>query len=134
MVHDFLKVEPQGGETAIKYLSRALTVDTAAVAVKDYFLSALLLDKRLEEFADSLPRFYNVSDTANLPLHYREAMLLCSKVFPDKELLFVDVALDKRYAELLKLHERINAPEAFRYRGEGGTDVINTCRIHCDTQ
>ncbi len=105
MVHDFLKVEPQRGETAIKYLSRALTVDTAAVAVKDYFLSALLLDKRLEEFADSLPRFYNVSDTANLPLHYREAMLLCSKVFPDKELLFVDVALDKRYAELLKLEQ-----------------------------
>ena len=105
MVYDFLKVKPQKGEETIKFLERALSVDTAAVAVKDYYLSALLLDKRLEEFADSLPRFYNVADTVNLPAHYKEAMLLCSKLFPDKELSFGDATLEKKYAELLKIEQ-----------------------------
>jgi hypothetical protein len=105
MVYDFLKVKPQKGEDAIKFLERALSVDTASVAVKDYYLSALLLDKRLEEFADSLPRFYNVADTVNLPAHYKEAMLLCSKLFPDRESLYADEALEKRYAELLKVEQ-----------------------------
>ncbi|MBE6303716.1 MAG: hypothetical protein E7089_07240 [Bacteroidales bacterium] len=105
MVYDFLKVSPEKGEGTIKFLSRALSVDTAAVAVKDYYLSALLLDKRLEEFVDSLPRLYNVADTANLPLHYKEALLLCSKVFPDKESCFTDAALEEKYSEMLKLEQ-----------------------------
>ena len=105
MVYDFLKVAPKKGEKTIEFLSRALSVDTAAVAVKDYYLSALLLDKRLEEFADSLPRLYNVADTANLPMHYKEALLLCSKVFPNKETSFADAALEEKYSEMLKLEQ-----------------------------
>lgn len=105
MVYDFLKVKPQKEEGTIEFLTRVLGVDTAAVAVKDYYLSALLLDKRLEEFADSLPRFYNVSDVANLPLHYREALLLCSKVFPDKVTSFADSALEEKYSEMLKVEQ-----------------------------
>ena len=105
MVYDFLKVVPEKGEETIKFLSRAMSIDTAAVAVKDYYLSALLLDKRLEEFADSLPRLYNVADTANLPLHYKEALLLCSKVFPDKESCFTDATLEEKYAEMLKIEQ-----------------------------
>ncbi len=105
MVYDFLKVTPNNGEATLDYLSRAMSVDTASVAVKDYYLSALLLDKRLEEFADSLPRFYNVADTANLPMHYKEAMLLHSKFFQQKEPSFTDEALEKRYEELLKIEQ-----------------------------
>jgi hypothetical protein len=105
MVCDFLKVEPQKGEETIKFLSRALSVDSASAAVKDYYLSALLLDKRLEEFVDSLPRFYDVSDTANIPLHYKEALLLYSKVFPDKKSHFTDDALEKKYADMLKVEK-----------------------------
>lgn len=105
MVYDFLNVTPNKGENTMGFLSRALSVDTASVAVKDYYLSALLLDKRLEEFVDSLPRFYNVADSVNLPKHYKEALLLCSKVFPDKKHSFNDVALEKEYAEMLKLEQ-----------------------------
>lgn len=105
MVNDFLKVAPVKGEKTIEFLSRALSVDTASVAVKDYYLSALLLDKRLEEFVDSLPRFYDVSNVANLPRHYKEAMLLCSKVFPDKNISFADDALENEYAEMLKIEQ-----------------------------
>ena len=106
IVYDFLKVKPAKGEGTVDFLSRALSVDTASVAIKDYYLSALLLDKRLEEFVDSLPRFYNISDTVNLPLHYKEALFLCSKVFPDKEFSFADAALEQKYSEMLKLeHE-----------------------------
>lgn len=105
MVYDFLKVSPQKGETSIEFLSRALAVDSAAVAVKDYYLSALLLDKRLEEFAGSLSRFYDVSDVANLPVHYKEALLLCSKIFPDKVASFSDAALEEKYSEMLKIEQ-----------------------------
>ena len=105
MVCDFLKVTPNKGEATLDYLSRAMSVDTASVAVKDYYLSALLLDKRLEQFADSLPRFYDVSDTVNMPMHYKEAMLLCSKLFPQKKSSFVDDALEQKYAEMLKTEQ-----------------------------
>ncbi len=105
MVYDFLKVKPHKGEAAGDFLSRALSVDTASVAVKDYYLSALLLDRRLNEFVDSLPRFYNLSDSLNLPQHYQEALFLCSKVFPDKGVSFTTSTFEEKYAELLKLEQ-----------------------------
>ena len=105
LVYDFLKVTPVKGESVTAFLTRALSVDTASIAVKDYYLSALLLDKRIEEFVDSLTSFYDVSDTANIPLHYREAMFLCSKLFPVKGIAFTDETLEKNYVELMKLEQ-----------------------------
>ena len=40
----------------------------------DYYLCALLLDKKVSTFANELPKYYSVD--ANLPRHYQEALVL----------------------------------------------------------
>ncbi len=40
----------------------------------DYELCSLLLDRRIDEFAESISKYYNIND--KLPKHYREALLL----------------------------------------------------------
>jgi hypothetical protein len=103
-VCNFLKVAPVKNEEAITYLERALAVDTADVAVKDYYLSALLLDKRLDEFVDSLPACYNVADVSSLPRYFKEALLLHGKMNEAlSDAQFADAELEKRYAEFVAL-------------------------------
>lgn len=103
MVYDCLKVTRQKGERILPFLERAVAVDTASAAVKDYYLSALLLDKRLEEFAASLPAFYDVADTVSLPKHFKEALFLYARIAENAELQVQDAALEKAYNELLAL-------------------------------
>lgn len=103
-VSNFLKVNPIKNEEAIAYLKRALDVDTAAAVVKDYYLSALLLDKRLDEFVDSLPACYNVADVSSLPRYFKEALLLHGKMNEAlSDAQFADAELEKRYAEFVAL-------------------------------
>lgn len=102
-VCNYLKVIPGKDEKSIAFFQRAARVDSAAVAVKDYYLSALLLDRRLEEFVDSLPGFYNLADTAMLPVHYKEALFLYDKIKDTPDPQFKDDALEKRYAEFVTL-------------------------------
>ena len=102
-VCNFLKAKPAKNEKAIAFLQRASAVDTADVAVKDYYLSALLLDKRLDEFADSLPVHYNIADVSSLPRHFKEALLLHGKMNDALDAQFADAELEKRYAEFVAL-------------------------------
>lgn len=103
MVYAHLKVSPQNGEKILPFLERALTVDTASSAVKDYYLSALLLDRRLEEFVDTLSAFYNVDDKASLPTHYKEALWIYGKISGDSTMQLKDTAMARKYSELLAL-------------------------------
>lgn len=105
MVYDFLKVRPQSGENTLTFLRRAVEIDTVSETVKDYYLSALLLDKRLSEFVEVLHRFYNLSDV-NLPLHYKEALLLYAETNDSYELPFKDEELEKKYNDMIVLERK----------------------------
>ena len=43
--------------------------------VADYVLCGLLIDRQLDDFAEALPRYYNMAEDS-LPRHYREALSL----------------------------------------------------------
>ena len=103
-IYDYLKVAPMQGESTIEFLARAAQTDTAATAAKEYYLAALLLDKRLEEFADTLSGFYNPSDTAALPRHYKEALLLNAKK-NNTQPPFDDKALEAEYNRFTQLEK-----------------------------
>ena len=124
-VCNFLKVAPVKNEEAITYLERALAVDTADVAVKDYYLSALLLDKRLDEFVDSLPACYNVADVSSLPRYFKEALLLHGKMNEAlSDAQFADAELEKRYAEFVALereHKDLLVRSNYQRRSFGDT-------------
>lgn len=59
-------------------------------AIKDYFLVTLLLEKRLDDFAKNLPRFYstNADRMSTLPKHYREALILYRSLFVHPRLIY----------------------------------------------
>ena len=124
MVYDLLMVTRQKGERTLPFLERALSVDTASAAVKDYYLSALLLDKRLEEFVTSLPAFYNVSDSVPLPKHYKEALVLYNKITENAPLQIQDAELEEAYSKLLALereHQDILVRSNYTRRFFGNT-------------
>jgi hypothetical protein len=63
-----------------------------------------LLDKRLDEFVDSLPACYNVADVSSLPRYFKEALLLHGKMNEAlSDAQFADAELEKRYAEFVAL-------------------------------
>lgn len=74
---------PAKGEKAIQFLSRVAHADTLNIVARDYYLSALLLDKRLPEFKNELPALYGNFKADELPKHYREALLLVSEFDKD---------------------------------------------------
>ena len=80
-----LGVEPIDGEGSVAVIKRALYVDSANVHASEYYLSALLLDKRLPEFAHTVKDFY--PDYSNLPKHYCEALLLYAHIEVDNDLI-----------------------------------------------
>lgn len=72
-LYNYLGLQPHAQESAISFLQRAVAVDTLNM-LKDYYLSALLLDKQLDLFVEVLPQYYDNSDT--LPKHFDEALIL----------------------------------------------------------
>ena len=84
-VFTLLGVEPSEGESNAALLKRAFDADTANIYARDYYLTALLLDKRLPEFAHIIKDFY--PNYKNLPKHYIEALLLYAHIEVDNEML-----------------------------------------------
>lgn len=96
----------------------------------DYYLCSLLLDKKLEEFLQQLPRYYNLSDSIpnaynQLPKAYREALFLIGNhaealqgklvinndtlaTFTDTDMIHSFNAYNDMKAEIADLTERIN--------------------------
>lgn len=57
----------------------------APPAVADYILCAYLIDKDLEGFVTTLPRYYDGIEKENLPRHYREALDLYEQSYESKK-------------------------------------------------
>ncbi|MCM1109144.1 MAG: DUF6057 family protein [Clostridium sp.] len=68
-------------------------------AACDYLLCALLLDKDLDGFVVALPRFYPID--ANLPRHYKEALILYARVRMSPTIVYEDIVLQTNYTEYL---------------------------------
>ena len=69
----FVGAEPYGGESAMDFCARLHRSDDSPFS-RDLYISALLLDRRLEEFSREFPP-QMMGDTL-APRHYREAWLL----------------------------------------------------------
>lgn len=104
------------------FLELTDTMPKATPAVRDYRLCAYLLDRRLDRFADYLLQGDTLS--ASLPLHYREAWLLCQQLMPETVTDSLhDESLAARFLEFQTLlHESGTEQERkFRCRDRFGT-------------
>lgn len=73
---------------SIRMLTQAglqcLPADTPGASARraaDYHLCGLLLDKRLERFAEDVQRYYAISDSAVLPQYYEQALVLYKRLY-----------------------------------------------------
>lgn len=104
------------------FLELTDTMPKSTPSVRDYRLCAYLLDRRLDRFADYLLQGDTLS--ADLPVHYREAWLLCQRLMPEAVTDSLhDDSLASRFKEFQTLlHESGTEKEReFRCRDHFGT-------------
>ena len=110
-IYSFVGDTLRGDETPMAFLNRVAHTDSATVAAKDYYLTALLLNKQITIFKDEVAAFYGDSAVDELPKHFREALVLYSTIDEDYTLslqsdtLFVALdslhCLENRYDDIV---------------------------------
>lgn len=101
-VYSYLGVAPSSADKSVMaYLSRVVADKKMKAPAKDFYLCALLLDKKLSEFAEVLPQYYKLDD--KLPTHYKEALILYSRIIPHPRYVFHDSVEDAAYEDMLQL-------------------------------
>lgn len=100
-VYTFLGAQRMQDEAALDYLRRAVKNDTLpSAALVDYYLCGLLLDKRVSEFVEELPLYYDLQSENPLPRHYKEALLYYVTAVDELDLPF---ETDSMRAEYMKM-------------------------------
>lgn len=101
-VYAALGVAPSSDkEPVLAYLERVVKSKKGKEPAKDYYLCALLLNKKLSEFAEAIPHYYKLD--ANLPTHYKEALVLYSRIIANPAYVFHDSVEDAAYEDMLQL-------------------------------
>ncbi len=73
----------------------------ATKAVKDYKLCGLLIDKKINEFVELLPQYYEVGPS--LPRHYKEALILYTHLRKNPILEFHESSMDENWKNFLEI-------------------------------
>ena len=87
-------------EGCMEYLRRVAHADTLGTPVRDYYLSALLLDRRVVDFESELVAMYGNYSPDSLPKHYREALILLAEFSDDFELVLESDTLFTQFERL----------------------------------
>jgi hypothetical protein len=90
-VYSLLGATPLDGEDAGEFLFRIAHTDSASTVAKEYYLSSLLLERRIIKFKDEIMDFYGAEAVDSLPKHFREALLLYADVAAADEVVAYDV-------------------------------------------
>lgn len=99
-IYSLIGATPFDGESATVFFSRVALADSATTAAKEYYLTSLLLEKKLIEFKDELLAMYGFDALDSLPKHYREALMLYSDVSGSNEFQINDIAMRDNLAKL----------------------------------
>lgn len=108
-LYHYLGDRPAVGEDLTGFLRNSCRQERGTHATLDYYMSALLLDKNLDEFSTAVAEYYAPEDT--LPVHYREALLLYQAEHP---------AYEKQHTDSLMQ----NALEQYNTLRAGYTDAV----------
>lgn len=104
-LYRYLGAKPLEGEHPVDFFRRLCTDEVEGSVAQDYHLSALLLDKRLDAFAEAIGGLYPSPDA--LPRHYREALFLYGKMHPSEGAPLVDEALEKQWQAYESLQKEL---------------------------
>ncbi len=102
LIYSHIGGERKVGELSLEFLSRVAARSDSAVVARDYYLMALLAERRLVDFADKIFEFYNVGDCNRLPKHYREALMLYAHILPSFDVAVDDTAMRERLCNMMQ--------------------------------
>ena len=105
-LYTYLGAQPQQGERALPFFRRLCNEDTGNHTTLDYYLSALLLEKKLTEFVEACHTLY-AAEPHSLPQHYREALFLYEKMHPSVEPTVTDETMLQQWASYDSLKQEL---------------------------
>lgn len=108
-LYKFLGARPLSTQSTGEYLQALYKCKKATPIVKDYVLCGYLLDRNLDLFAKTLPRFYHVDD--NMPKHYREALILYNHLRSNPFVVYHNNVMDTDFNDLQALEKQYSTYE-----------------------
>ena len=91
----YLGARPALGEPAMNFFSRICEEESGNYTTMDYYLSALLLERKLEKFVQAFDELYTVRDS--IPHYYQQALFLYDKMHPSNKPKVVDEAMEEQW-------------------------------------
>ena len=95
-IYSHLGARPYNGGGRLNYLSTLCYEEKGKFTALHYYLSALLLKKRVGTFAEVISDFYEPGDS--LPNHFKEAILLYKEGHPEYPFDITDAELVEKYS------------------------------------
>ena len=102
----YLGAKPYLGESAMKFFQRICQEESGNYTTLDYYLSALLLEKKLDQFATSFEELYIVKDS--IPRYYRQALFLHQKMNPVMGNEIVDEIMQSQWEAYEKMKKELS--------------------------
>ena len=102
----YLGAKPALGEPALTFFRRICEEESGNYTTLDYYLSALLLEKKLDEFVRAFDELYTVRDS--IPYYYRQALFLDSKMPPSAVTDSADVALEELWVKYQEKQQELS--------------------------
>ena len=103
-LYNYLGAKPYTAESTTDFLARICRDEVGKHTALDYYLSALLLDKKLDKFASVVEDSFFEQDT--LPRYYREAIMLYKQSHPAYPRVLNDTLMIQRLQEFDKLQKQ----------------------------
>ena len=94
-LYTYLGERPALGEPAMQFFHRICEEETGNYTTMDYYLSALLLERKLDQFVKSFDELY--VDRDFIPHYYQQALFLYDKMHPSKKSMVADEAMEEQW-------------------------------------
>lgn len=116
----YLGASPALGEPAMRFFQRICQEESGNYTTLDYYLSALLLERKLDEFVKAFDELYTVKDS--IPRYYRQALFLYEKIHSRSVLEDSDEVMEEQWKayEELKVELAGTVGEGNRMRRQFG--------------
>lgn len=108
----YLGAKPGLGEPALNFFQRICQEESGNYTTLDYYLSALLLERKLEQFVKVYDELYTVKDS--IPRYYRQALFLYGKMNASPSPEEADASMEEQW----KTYEELKS-EVAGQKGEG---------------
>ncbi len=101
----YLGAKPFLGESALDFFHRICEEESGNYTTMDYYLSALLLERKLDEFVRAFDELY---ERDSIPYYYRQALFLNGKMHSSATTDSADVALEELWSKYIAKQQELS--------------------------